>query len=85
MLKDCDVELELPLCSKIIIIVINFDFQEQDEELAHVPAVCSMLQSIRQSFTEDRRGICKFRDIGYEHHNHNKPVSFQSKCQLRKN
>ncbi|KAI5664671.1 hypothetical protein M9H77_23994 [Catharanthus roseus] len=30
---------------------------EQDEELALVPAVCSMLQSIRESFAEDRRGI----------------------------
>lgn len=34
---------------------------EQDEELAHIPAVSSMLQSIRESFAEDRRGICKFR------------------------
>ncbi|XP_030953111.1 probable acyl-[acyl-carrier-protein]--UDP-N-acetylglucosamine O-acyltransferase, mitochondrial [Quercus lobata] len=34
---------------------------EQNEELAHIPAVCSMVQSIRNSFSEDRRGICKFR------------------------
>lgn len=35
--------------------------QEQDEELGRIPAVCSMLQSIRDSFAEDRRGICRFR------------------------
>ncbi|XVF88731.1 hypothetical protein PTKIN_Ptkin19aG0074100 [Pterospermum kingtungense] len=34
---------------------------EHDEDLGSVPAVCSMLQSIRDSFTENRRGICKFR------------------------
>lgn len=34
---------------------------EQDEELGHIPAVCSMLQSIRDSFAENRRGICRFR------------------------
>ncbi|XP_057969113.1 probable acyl-[acyl-carrier-protein]--UDP-N-acetylglucosamine O-acyltransferase, mitochondrial isoform X2 [Malania oleifera] len=34
---------------------------EQHEELAQVPAVCSMVQSIRDSFAENRRGICKFR------------------------
>ncbi|XP_059634845.1 probable acyl-[acyl-carrier-protein]--UDP-N-acetylglucosamine O-acyltransferase, mitochondrial isoform X2 [Cornus florida] len=34
---------------------------EVDEELAHVPAVCFMVQSIRDSFAENRRGICKFR------------------------
>lgn len=34
---------------------------EQDEELVQVPAVCSMLQSIRNSYAESRRGICKFR------------------------
>ncbi|KAI4347008.1 hypothetical protein L6164_007861 [Bauhinia variegata] len=34
---------------------------EQQEEFVHVPAVRSMLQSIRNSFAEDRRGICKFR------------------------
>ncbi|XWS72159.1 hypothetical protein CRYUN_Cryun02cG0016400 [Craigia yunnanensis] len=34
---------------------------EQDEDLGTVPAVCSMLQSIHDSFTENRRGICKFR------------------------
>lgn len=39
----------------------NLDFQEQDEELAHIPAISFMLQSIRESFAEDRRGICKFR------------------------
>ncbi|PSS01964.1 Acyl-[acyl-carrier-protein]--UDP-N-acetylglucosamine O-acyltransferase [Actinidia chinensis var. chinensis] len=32
---------------------------EQHEELACVPAVSSMVQSIRDSFAEDRRGICK--------------------------
>ncbi|KAF7813917.1 putative acyl-[acyl-carrier-protein]--UDP-N-acetylglucosamine O-acyltransferase, mitochondrial isoform X1 [Senna tora] len=36
---------------------------EQHEELIQVPAVCSMLQSIRNSFTEHRRGICKFRHL----------------------
>lgn len=34
---------------------------EQHEDLALVPAVCSMVQSIRDSLAEDRRGICKFR------------------------
>ncbi|EOY30493.1 Bacterial transferase hexapeptide repeat-containing protein isoform 1 [Theobroma cacao] len=34
---------------------------EHDEDLGCVPAVSSMLQSIRDSFTENRRGICKFR------------------------
>ncbi|CAI9100545.1 OLC1v1037670C1 [Oldenlandia corymbosa var. corymbosa] len=34
---------------------------ELDEALILIPAVRSMLQSIRDSFTEDRRGICKFR------------------------
>ncbi|MBA0597596.1 hypothetical protein Gorai_007399 [Gossypium raimondii] len=34
---------------------------EHNEDLGSVPAVCSMLQSIRDSFTENRRGICKFR------------------------
>ncbi|KAG5547236.1 hypothetical protein RHGRI_013042 [Rhododendron griersonianum] len=41
---------------------------EQNEELAYVPAVCSMVQSIRDSFAEDRRGICSFT-AG----NHHKP------------
>ncbi|GAV68307.1 Hexapep domain-containing protein/Acetyltransf_11 domain-containing protein, partial [Cephalotus follicularis] len=34
---------------------------EDDDELTHIPAVCSMVQSIRDSFSEDRRGICKIR------------------------
>ncbi|XP_061368946.1 probable acyl-[acyl-carrier-protein]--UDP-N-acetylglucosamine O-acyltransferase, mitochondrial isoform X2 [Gastrolobium bilobum] len=34
---------------------------EVHEELIHVPAVRAMLQSIRDSFAEDRRGICKYR------------------------
>jgi len=34
---------------------------EQHEGLIHVPAVRAMLQSIRGSFAEDRRGICKYR------------------------
>ncbi|KAI7987866.1 hypothetical protein LOK49_LG13G00782 [Camellia lanceoleosa] len=34
---------------------------EKHEELAYVPAVCLMVQSIRDSFSEDRRGICKSR------------------------
>ncbi|XP_044471192.1 probable acyl-[acyl-carrier-protein]--UDP-N-acetylglucosamine O-acyltransferase, mitochondrial isoform X2 [Mangifera indica] len=34
---------------------------EQDENLSKVPAVCSMVQSIRDSLAENRRGICKFR------------------------
>ncbi|OMO91616.1 hypothetical protein COLO4_18220 [Corchorus olitorius] len=34
---------------------------EHNEDLSSVPAVRSMLQSIRDSFTENRRGICKFR------------------------
>ena len=35
--------------------------QEHHEELNNIPAVRAMLQSIHNSFTEDRRGICKFR------------------------
>ncbi|XP_022882646.1 probable acyl-[acyl-carrier-protein]--UDP-N-acetylglucosamine O-acyltransferase, mitochondrial isoform X3 [Olea europaea var. sylvestris] len=35
--------------------------EEQHKELSLVPAVSSMVQSIRDSFAEDRRGICKFR------------------------
>ncbi|KFK29511.1 hypothetical protein AALP_AA7G143800 [Arabis alpina] len=34
---------------------------EQNQELYSVPAVGAMLQSIRDSFAEGRRGICKFR------------------------
>nr|XP_017240252.1 PREDICTED: probable acyl-[acyl-carrier-protein]--UDP-N-acetylglucosamine O-acyltransferase, mitochondrial isoform X2 [Daucus carota subsp. sativus] len=34
---------------------------EQHQEWALVPSVCFMVQSIRNSFKEDRRGICKFR------------------------
>ncbi|RAL37134.1 hypothetical protein DM860_004056 [Cuscuta australis] len=36
---------------------------EQHEELMLVPAVSSMVQSIRDSFAETRRGICKFRTL----------------------
>ncbi|KAL3535636.1 hypothetical protein ACH5RR_004097 [Cinchona calisaya] len=39
----------------------RLDRVEQDEELVLVPAVRSMLESIRDCFAEDRRGICKFR------------------------
>ncbi|KAJ0240664.1 Hexapeptide repeat-containing protein [Hirschfeldia incana] len=34
---------------------------EHNQELYSVPAVGAMLQSIRDSFAEGRRGICKFR------------------------
>ncbi|KAK2398083.1 acyl-[acyl-carrier-protein]--UDP-N-acetylglucosamine O-acyltransferase [Trifolium repens] len=34
---------------------------EQHEGLIQVPAVRAMLKSIRDSFAEDRRGICKYR------------------------
>lgn len=34
---------------------------EQHKEWGLVPAVCFMVQSIRDSLKEDRRGICKFR------------------------
>ncbi|XP_020587251.1 probable acyl-[acyl-carrier-protein]--UDP-N-acetylglucosamine O-acyltransferase, mitochondrial isoform X2 [Phalaenopsis equestris] len=34
---------------------------EVNTELFGVSAVCSMVKSIRDSFTESRRGICKFR------------------------
>ncbi|MCI08428.1 UDP-N-acetylglucosamine acyltransferase, partial [Trifolium medium] len=33
---------------------------EQHEGMIQVPAVRAMLQSIRDSFAEDRRGICKY-------------------------
>lgn len=36
-------------------------FQENDDELGRIPAVSLMVQSVRDSFAEDRRGICKFR------------------------
>ncbi|KAI9081709.1 hypothetical protein K1719_036312 [Acacia pycnantha] len=36
---------------------------EKHEELTHFPAVRAMLKSIRDSFVQDRRGICKFRDL----------------------
>ncbi|XP_008795481.2 probable acyl-[acyl-carrier-protein]--UDP-N-acetylglucosamine O-acyltransferase, mitochondrial [Phoenix dactylifera] len=35
---------------------------EQDKDLAEFPAVSSMVQSIRSSFQQRRRGICKFRN-----------------------
>ncbi|KAL6274516.1 hypothetical protein ACE6H2_025208 [Prunus campanulata] len=34
---------------------------EMRDELAHISVVCSMVQSIRDSFGGKRRGICKFR------------------------
>lgn len=34
---------------------------EQNEKLAHIPSVHSMIRSIRASFQQNRRGICKFR------------------------
>lgn len=34
---------------------------EQHEELGQVPVICSMVQSIRDSFSDSRRGICTFR------------------------
>ncbi|KAL0374470.1 UNVERIFIED_CONTAM: putative acyl-[acyl-carrier-protein]--UDP-N-acetylglucosamine O-acyltransferase, mitochondrial [Sesamum radiatum] len=34
---------------------------EKDEKLSRVPAVSFLVQSIRDSFAEERRGICKFR------------------------
>lgn len=39
----------------------KFILQELHDKLSQIPAVCSMLQSIRDSFKEKRRGICKFR------------------------
>ncbi|RZC50012.1 hypothetical protein C5167_018449 [Papaver somniferum] len=35
--------------------------EEQTKDLAMLNVVCSMVQSIRDSFGQDRRGICKFR------------------------
>ncbi|OVA11354.1 Bacterial transferase hexapeptide repeat [Macleaya cordata] len=34
---------------------------EQSEEMAKLDVVCSMVQSIRDSFEKNRRGICKYR------------------------
>ncbi|XP_041006076.1 probable acyl-[acyl-carrier-protein]--UDP-N-acetylglucosamine O-acyltransferase, mitochondrial isoform X2 [Juglans microcarpa x Juglans regia] len=34
---------------------------EVHEDLSRIPAVCSMVRSIRDSLEESRRGICKFR------------------------
>ncbi|KAL7136754.1 hypothetical protein ABFS83_10G051900 [Erythranthe nasuta] len=34
---------------------------EKDEELGRIPVVGLMVKSIRDSFADDRRGICKFR------------------------
>lgn len=36
--------------------------QELHEELGHVPVVRAMLQSIRNSIAENRRGICRIRN-----------------------
>ncbi|XP_052200274.1 probable acyl-[acyl-carrier-protein]--UDP-N-acetylglucosamine O-acyltransferase, mitochondrial isoform X3 [Diospyros lotus] len=46
-----------PICTLIDISTLK----ELHEELACVPAVLQMVVSIRNSFAEDRRGICKFR------------------------
>ncbi|XP_076929961.1 putative acyl-[acyl-carrier-protein]--UDP-N-acetylglucosamine O-acyltransferase, mitochondrial [Bidens hawaiensis] len=38
---------------------------ECHEDLSRVPAVLSLVQSIRESLKEDRRGICKFRSWSF--------------------
>ncbi|CAH9098520.1 unnamed protein product [Cuscuta europaea] len=45
--------------------VVGFEdrLAKVDEELIHVPAVSSMVQSIRDSLVETRRGICRFRTL----------------------
>ena len=35
--------------------------QERENELSATPAVSFMVESIRMSFGQGRRGICKFR------------------------
>ncbi|XP_024458646.2 probable acyl-[acyl-carrier-protein]--UDP-N-acetylglucosamine O-acyltransferase, mitochondrial isoform X3 [Populus trichocarpa] len=35
--------------------------EEEDKELGKITAVCTMIQSLRDSFAQNRRGICKFR------------------------
>uniref|UniRef100_A0A6N2MZX9 UDP N-acetylglucosamine O-acyltransferase C-terminal domain-containing protein n=1 Tax=Salix viminalis TaxID=40686 RepID=A0A6N2MZX9_SALVM len=35
--------------------------EEEDKELGKIPVVCTMIQSLRDSFAQNRRGICKFR------------------------
>ena len=37
------------------------NFQEENKEFAESPLVRSMVKSIRESFDQSRRGICKFR------------------------
>lgn len=48
-------------CIGGLTLMLKFVLQEQHEELINVPAVSALLQSIRDSFAEDRRGICKYR------------------------
>lgn len=53
--------LLVEFASKVHLDEAKLILQEQHEELAHVPVVSSMVQSIRDSFTENGRGICRFR------------------------
>lgn len=41
--------------------LLNLYQQEQEIELSESPAVSCMVESIRMSFVQGRRGICKFR------------------------
>lgn len=42
-------------------IYLNPYHQEREIELSESPAVSCMVESIRMSFDQGRRGICKFR------------------------
>lgn len=42
-------------------IYLNLNQQEQEVELSESPAVSCMVESIRMSFVQGHRGICKFR------------------------
>nr|GEX49201.1 probable acyl-[acyl-carrier-protein]--UDP-N-acetylglucosamine O-acyltransferase, mitochondrial isoform X1 [Tanacetum cinerariifolium] len=43
----------------------RLDEVEQHQDLSRVPAVISLVQSIRESLREGRRGICKFRSWSF--------------------
>ncbi|KAI3790079.1 hypothetical protein L2E82_02892 [Cichorium intybus] len=55
----------MPTNSNIGGIEARLDEVECHEELSLVPAVLSLVQSIRESLGENRRGICKFRSWSF--------------------
>ncbi|CAO2842125.1 unnamed protein product [Amaranthus hypochondriacus] len=51
----------MPISSESGSIEDRLEDLAQHEELGQIPVICSMIQSIRDSFSDSRRGICKFR------------------------